>query len=234
MSSTAIVIKSYPADSAWLQFCLRSIQKFATGFSEIIVLWPKSEEPPALTAETVVLIDSPEGYLEQQVAKLNADRHTQAEFILHFDSDCVFTHPVTPQTFLVNGKARWLYTLWLDLDGKDRDAWFNVMQKCCREAPPAEFMRKACVIIPRWAYAAFRGFIQTTHGMSMEQYVLSQPGHEFSEFNTMGFYLWLHHASSIGWHDTAASGVPKYGDIQHWSWGGLTPKIRRELEEICS
>jgi hypothetical protein len=229
-----IVIKSYPRDGAWLQFCLKSIQKYAKGFNDILVLWPRSGGTLPLTKEKVVYLDCEENYMTQQIAKLNADLHTQADFILHFDSDCVFTKTVTPETFMVNTKPRWLFTQWGGLEPKDKLAWYHVMARCLQESPPAEFMRKSCIIVPRWAYAAFRGFIQTTHGCSMEDYILRQSGREFSEFNCLGFYLWLHHREEIEWHDTELSGVPNYGDIQHWSYAGITPNVRKMLEEATA
>lgn len=232
MSSAAIFIRSYAKDFPWLQYCLRSIQKYSTGFSEVIVAVPEQDVPllKDLTAETVIGVhDVQPGYLGQQISKLTADHHTQADFILHFDSDCVFTKPVTPAALMVNGYARWLYTPWEELDAQAKRTWYGVMAKCLLESPPYEFMRKACIIAPRWAYAAFRGFIQATHGMSMEDYVLQQPSNQFSEFNCLGFYLWLHHRNEIEWHDTRA-GLPDYGEIQHWSWSGISPNIRKQLE----
>lgn len=217
-----IVIKSYPPDYGFLSYCLRSIHKFASGFNDVIILLPSSYPLP-LTAEKVVLLDVPESYMSQQVAKLNADLHTQASHILHFDSDMLFTDPVTPGFFFKDGKPVWVITPFDEAEDDEKRAWLHVMVKCLREMPKFEFMRKCAIIVPRWLYAEFRSFIEKTHGMTMEAYVMSQPGHEFSEYNCLGFYAWIYHRDAFHWHDTSVDGVPKWPFIQKWSWikGGV-------------
>lgn len=225
-----IVIKSYPTDYQWLAYCLKSIAKYCRGFNDVIVMLPRSH-PLNLTLEKVVLLDAPEGYLAQQVAKLNADKHTQADFVLHVDSDMVFTREVTPDYFFKDGKPIWAIG---DFDPVSKLAWYHVMAKCLQEAPEHEFMRKCAVIAPRWLYSEFRGFIEARHGMSMDAYVMSQPGHEFSEYNCLGFFSWLKHREAFHWHDTLKDGVPEWPWSQKWSWGGLTPDIKAELERITA
>lgn len=224
-----LVIKSYPADYPWLAYALRSIHKFATGFNDILVLLPKSHPLP-LTAEKVILLDVPENYRSQQVAKLNADRHTKADYILHFDSDMIFTKPVTPEFFFKDGKPTWIVTPFDDAAEDEKRAWLHVMVKCLREMPPYEFMRRCAVIAPRWIYAEFREFIQRVHKQPMESYVMNQPGNEFSEYNCLGFYAWLYHRDKFAWHNTATDGVPEWPFRQFWSYGGLKPAIRNEIE----
>ncbi len=231
MPSTAIVIKSYPKDYEWLAYALRSINKFCTGFSEVIVMLPRSN-PLALTVETTVLLDTQEGYLHQQSCKLNADYHTQADYILHWDSDMIATRPFTPDFFFHDDKPIWAVTPFDNAAEDEKKAWLHVMVKCLREMPPFEFMRKCAVIAPRWIYPLFREFIQQTHKVSMEQYVTTQPGHEFSEYNCLGFYAWLYQRESFHWHNTDTDGIPDWPWRQFWSWGGLTPEIKAELDEI--
>lgn len=233
MPSVALVIKSYAPDYGFLAYCLRSIQKFATGFSEIIVMLPRTH-PLTLTAETMVFMDSEESYLGQQVAKLNADLHTQADFIVHFDSDCIFTAPITPDYFLKDYKAIWAITPFYQARDDQKKAWLHVMTKCVRAMPKYEFMRKNAIIVPRFLYAAFREFIVQTHGITMEQYVMSQPGNEFSEYNCLGFYAWLHHRDKIHWHNTDTDGIPAWPWVQRWSGAGVTPEIRDQYERILA
>jgi hypothetical protein len=228
---TDLVIKSYPGDYEWLGYCLRSIQKFCTGFNNVIVMLPRSHPLP-LTKETVVLLDAPEGYLQQQVAKLNADRHTQADYVVHIDSDTIFTRPITPEFFFRNGKPVWTVTPFDESDPDEKKAWLHVMVKCLRKMPPYEFMRKCVIPVPRFIYALFREFIEKTHKMTMEQYICSQPGHEFSEYNCLGFFCWLYHRDQFHWNDTSIDGVTNWPWLQKWSWGGLTPEIRNEFERI--
>lgn len=232
MTKVDLVCKSYGKDYPWLSFALKSVQKFCTGFNQIMVLLPRSE-PLNLTAETVVYLDTQESYLHAQVAKLNADLHTEADYLVYFDSDMVFTRPINPRFFFREGKPIWVMSPWDSLyKGGEKKAWYHVMAKCLQEAPPYEFMRKCAVIVPRHVLQGFRDFIQRTHGCSMDHYVVSQPGNEFSEYNCLGFYCWLFHRDEFYWHDTSKEGVPVWPFKQFWSWGGLTPEIRTELENI--
>lgn len=229
-----IVIKSYPPDFEYLKYCLRSIYRFASGFRRVMLMLPP-DHGLQLTQESIYIKPGPESYLYQQVCKLNADLHTDAQFLLHLDSDCVLTQPVTPATFMENGKPRWLMTPWKDcLESKK--CWFHVMAKCVQEAPTHEFMRRHGIMIPHWAYGGFREFIQATHGLSMDAYVMNQPGHEFSEFNTIGFWLWLHHRDAIHWHDTSVEGIPPCPIEQAWSWSaaGITQEYRNRMEMLLA
>lgn len=232
----SIFIRTYDKDFEWLTYCLRSLAKFAHGFSEIVIAVPQGQEVwiRHLTRERIIPVhDAQPGYLGQQVSKLTADLHCKGDFILHCDSDVILTHDVTPQTFMHKGKPRWLITPW-DEDMEAKRAWYHVLAKLFCQVSDYEFMRKSTIMIPRFAYKAFRDFIQETRGMTMESWVMNQPGNEFSEFNAMGFYLWLHHRSSIEWHDTTKLGVPPIGERQFWSWGGLKPEIRKEMEAILA
>jgi hypothetical protein len=231
---TAIFIRSYERDYPWLEYCLRSIQKFATGFWEIVICVPEGQDGPLkhLTAEQVVTThDGQPGYLCQQLNKLQADLHTPgADYVLHFDSDMMFTAPVTPEFFFKDGKPVWVVTPWSVLTGDEKKAWMHVLVKALQEFPPYEFMRKCATMVPRWLYAEFRAHMEKLHGVTIEQYVMNQPAHEFSEYNCLGFYAWLYHRDKFHWHDTTIDGVPKWPFRQRWSWSGLTQQERNEME----
>lgn len=228
---TSIFIRSYPKDFVWLQYCLRSIQKFCTGFHEVVLALPEGCMFPA-TAERVVYVkERPPGYMHQQVSKVYADTYTDADAVLYCDSDCVFTEPVTPEVFMTGDKPNWLYTPWENTSPDAQKAWRGVMTKCLGEDPPAELMRRHPQLIPSWALQEFRAFILARHGLSAEDYIMSQPSGRFSEFNCLGFYLWLHHRDRIHWMNTEDY-LPPTVLTQKWSHGGITPEIQDEFERI--
>lgn len=235
---TAIVIRTFDKDLEWLAFCLRSIHKFASGFQEVVVLIPEGQEHLLrhLTVERVVVVhDGQPGYCCQQKDKLYADINCpQAEAILHIDSDSVMVKPFTPDTLIRDGKPLWLMTPWAKLSRDEKRAWVHVIAKCVQELPPYEFMRRPPHLIPRWAYAAFRDFVKQTHDVELESYVMNQPGHEFSEFNTMGAYLWVHHRDRIAWHDTEVLGIPEPWVDQAWSYGGLNEQIKAKWNALLA
>lgn len=229
-----IFIKSYPPDFGHLSYCLRSLHKFARGFRRILLAVPPGHGLN-LTAESVIeIMEQQPGYLFQQVTKLNADLHTHdADFIWYVDSDCVITEPITPQDFMVGDKARWLITPWKDCM-EVKKHWFHVLCRCLQECPEHEFMRRHGIMIPRWALAAFREHIQTLHGITMDSYVINSPKHEFSEFNAIGFFLWLYHRDKIHWHDTSIDGVPPCQIMQAWSYAEMTQEYRNKIEVLLA
>ena len=229
----SIFIRSYAKDLPWLGYCLRSIHKFAIGFSEIVIAVPENERHlfRHLTAEKLVSVhDGQPGYLCQQADKMHADTHCMCSYILHFDADMIFTAPVTPEFFFHDGNPIWLITPWSALSGDEKKAWMHVLVKALREFPPYEFMRKCAVMVPSWLYGEFRAHMEKLHGVPLTSYIMNQPGHEFSEYNSLGFYAWLHHRDKFHWHDTTIDGVPSWPFRQFWSWGGLTQEIRNEIE----
>lgn len=229
---TDIFIRSYHRDFPWLSYALKSIQKFATGFRQVVIVIPDTDDLPNLTVERVIKEkDVMPGYMQQQSTKMHADTFSDADAFLFLDSDCVFTEPVTPETFMTEGRPNWLHTPF-DKVGEDaRRAWYEVMKKCIGEDPPSEMMRRHPQLIPRWALQEFRGFVAGKHGVSLEHYIKSQPIGQFSEYNCAGHYLWLHHHEKIHWINTE-EWLPPAVLKQWWSHGGITPEIREELERI--
>lgn len=232
--SCSIFVKSYPQDYQWLGYCLKSIEKFCTGFHEIVVAIPRSHPLP-LTKEKILLLDVPETYLSQQVTKLNADHHCEGDFILHVDSDCVFVKPTTPEDYIKNGKPDWWMADWDSINdgGKTKKAWFHVMAKCLQDCPQYEFMQRVDVCCPRDLYGEFRAFIERTHGIPMDAYVMNQPGHEFSEYNTLAQFCHTYHHDRFNWIDVSEN-KPEPSVRQYWSWGGLTPEIEKEINETLA
>ncbi len=155
-----ILIRSYSRDFPWLSYALRSVQKFATGFRDVVIVIPDTDDLPNLTVEKVVKVrDTMPGYMAQQWSKLNAPAYSDADAFLYMDSDCIFTEPVTPETFMTDGRVNWLHTPF-DKVGEDaRRAWFEVMKKCIGEEPQHEMMRRHPQLIPRWALLEFQGFV---------------------------------------------------------------------------
>ncbi len=237
----SILIKSFPKDFAWLSYCLKSIHKFATGFSEIVVIIPDDSDL-RLTQERVVKVHEPgpsaqspgnhgTGYVFQQVVKMNADKYTTSDFVCHMDSDCVFTRPVTPDDLMVDGKPLWLMTPFVEIMPHDKNlpAHFESIKAFSGIAPEFEMMRRHSQVIPRWAYGCFRDYTQQIHGQSFEQWAMAQKFRGVTEFNLIGQFLLREFPNFIHFHDTRF-GIPESYVKQWWSWGGLTPEIKVEIE----
>lgn len=209
-----IFIKTREHDYPWLEWCLRSIDKHCSGFRKIVLIHNQKENPPPSNHSTPTetkqwsedwLFRGP-GYLEQQCCKLYADVVTDAEYILFTDSDTVFTKPINPDFFLRDGMPTWRYTK-LDNARQDQHHWVGVMEKFLGKKPENEFMREHPEFVPSWALKEMRMFCKYKHGVTLEEYIMSQkdPNNDlalvFSEWNCLGFFLWEFHRDKIHWLD---------------------------------
>lgn len=249
----SILIKSFRKDFGWLAYCLKSIHKFASGFEEVVVIIPDTDDLK-LTAERLIKIHEPgesatspsnhgSGYAYQQVIKMNADKYCKSDFVLHIDSDTIFTRPVRAfdsiqgaSPFFYDGdKPLWLMTPFKDILPTDKNlhAHFEAMKRFSGIDPEFEYMRRMGQVIPRWAYGCFREYCLSKHGQTFEQYAMAQGFRGISEFNLMGHFLHREFPNFIHFHDTRF-GIPESVVLQHWSWNGITPEIRDKMEKILA
>lgn len=229
--TTDLYIRSYDGDAEWLKYCLRSIQRFATGFRRTVVVVPHGHNPPTGTNETVFYVaEIGEQYIQQQSDKMHADHFTDAEFITYTDSDTIFTRPVCPDDLIINNrKPIWLYTPYASINSGDGQTWKKVTEKFIGHSVEHEMMRRHPFTTPAWALRELRSWCHKTHGVTLERYMMSQPYRECSEFNFLGAYLWFYHRDKIHWQDTDRDlGVPFV--FQHYSWGLLNDDIRANME----
>jgi hypothetical protein len=110
-----LVIRTYYKDLEWLEYCLRSIRRYATGFRSVIVVIPRASEGAYLrrriVADHLVICQSfRDDYLGQQVTKLYSDEYTDADYIAHLDADTVFIRPVSPGDLFYRGRPYILMT----------------------------------------------------------------------------------------------------------------------------
>jgi len=229
--TTDLWIRSYDGDNDWLRYCLRSIQRFATGFRKVIVVVPHGHNPPTGACETVFRVaEIGEQYVQQQSDKMHADHFTDAEFITMTDSDTIFTRPVCPNDLIADMRRPiWPYTPYANLVGGDGQTWKAPTEKLMQRPVENEMMRRHPFTIPAWALREFRAWIHRTHGVTLERYFMTQPYRECSEFNFIGAWLWNFHRHRIEWQNTDENPGTTYV-FQSYSHGGLNDDIRRNLE----
>ena len=232
-----ILIRSYYKDFGWLRYALRSIERYCRGFSRVIVVVPQSSRRKldwmGLSGNvTITCRDYADDYLGQQITKLTADELTDADYICHIDSDCVFCQPTTPDDLFEQGKPRVLMAPYDRLD--PHVPWKDITERfLCREVA-YEFMRMPPYTFPRWIYGAFREHTRALHGRSAEHYILAQPPRGFSEFNALGAYAFYYHPQHFSWFDVSV-GSPSAGHCRaFWSWGGIDDRIRQDIESLLT
>lgn len=202
---TTILIVTFQRDFAYLQWCLKSIVKFCKGFSvQVLVPTPDFAQAEAmvhrglrdkgLTDATVQSYDEwPElGFLHHMAQIMRADEWCpDADFVAHCDSDCIFTAPVTPETYIKDGKPymRYEYFSKLGVRHPGAAAWQAPTQACLPFLVTKETMRCHPGVYHRGLYAEARRQIELKVKEPWEDYIKKQRN-EFpqtiSDFNVLG------------------------------------------------
>jgi hypothetical protein len=230
-----IVIRSYFKDFRWLDWCLRSVQRFCVGFRQVVLVVPASsrerlEWRGLAGGVTFTCPDYRDDYLGQQVTKLSADEYTDADYICHVDSDCVFTRITRPEDLFEDGRPRVTMAPYATLDRYL--PWQPITEAFLGDRLDYEFMRTPPYTFPRWLYAAVREHSLARHGVTIERYVLDRPPRGFSEINALTGYAYLHAPDALAWHDVTTGGVPEPPCRVYWSWGGIDARTERELTAL--
>lgn len=236
--NVSIFIKSYKGDFEWLSYCLRSIHKYVTGHSEVVVALP-GDHGLTLTKERIVIADewpdeakpgSPSrGYYHQMYVKMCADLYCpDADYILIVDSDCVFTRPFDVSELFHDGKPMLLCREWKDAGGG------IIWKKPAEDALGFECTHDTMCCHPAiynaQDLAGARAYIAKKHYKPFEQYVRSSE--RFIEFVTIGNYILQYARKAYHVVNMSEKDIYPRPLKQSWSWGGLTPEIQNELEEV--
>lgn len=241
--TTSIFIKTYKNDFEWLRYSLRSISKYGSGFDRLILACPESDLAD-LTGRILndlslsLPIDivrtenetKKDGYLMQQVAKLNAYLYTDTDLILFTDSDVVFTRPFKPECFVIRGNPEIKMTKYTSLP--EKVPWKKITERCLGINVEYEYMRRQPLVYKTESLRHFANWFLQTKGISLETYIMSRPYREFSEYNALGAWCHVFEPACYEFSDTET--VPPSVDYckQFWSWGGISEKTRQEIEEI--
>lgn len=185
--SIDIFIKSYRSDFWLLALALATIKKNVTGYSNLIILIPEEDkqyfETRYLPERTLVhyVNDYGDGWLRQQVFKLQAYNYCFSEFILFTDSDAFFCKPVDLQDIIADWKPEILYTNYTELP--DAIIWKPYVENFIREPIEYEFMRRLPLTYHRSTLQAIAEYEPDLENIIMRS-------DRFSEFNIMGAFAW--------------------------------------------
>ena len=114
-----------------------------------------------------------------------------ADFILHTDSDCIFTEPVRPEDYLVDGKPVLLvkeYGAKLAKEHPEVQPWKDAVERAIGYCTHETMQRHPAVHHPKTYEAACMVILNHT-GKSPSEYIRMQRNEfpqGFCEFNTLG------------------------------------------------
>lgn len=228
----SIFIRTYHGDVEWLRYCLLSVQRNLSGWSEVVVCVPRGQEAlikPLLSDERLVTCEPFEDdYIGQQVSKLQAHRHVRGDFVLFVDSDVVFRPGSSVENFFSTG---------LPVIGKERydelsfpaaRCWQPVVEKLFGEIPEWEYMRGSGVFLFRTD--TLKAF--AIRFPEIEQYGRAQPYRSFSEYNFLGFFIEKTRATEYCLVDLNRQKLPPAEHLCFWSWDGITPEVFTQLVAV--
>jgi hypothetical protein len=230
--SVGIFIKTCSKDLPWLDYCLKSIRKFGSGFSELVIMADQDcYGSPVLDNVDVRYCPVPaNGYLYQQVCKLNADKVLNSDLILFVDSDCVFTHPFTPETFTRAGLPVLIKERWSRFNSEHPvHCWKAITERHTDFEVEFEYMRRMPLIHDRRIFEIVRGCCP---GLAAS--LMQRMDREFSEFNLLGAYADHVIPDSYRMLEVGVDDLPDAVCEQFWSWGGISDDIRLRIEGMLS
>ena len=227
--SISIFVRTYHRDIKWLNYCLQSIHKNLLGWDEIVIAIPTGQETLLfdLTQEKVITTKiQKDDYLAQQSDKMQAHKYCKGDYILFVDSDVIFKPNANVLDYFYENKPIILKANYNSVG--EAICWKKPTEKLFKEKIEFEYMRFAPQIFHKSTLEMFNDSFP-----DIENYVMSQPYRQFSEFNALGFYAEKMQPDDYSIVDVT-NGVPEYlpenKSKQYWSWSNLTEIERKEIE----
>ncbi len=188
--TTDLLIVTFNRDFPYLKYCLRSVDKFARGFTQVRILVPHED----VNAVTEMIAAMPKtsptpmmalGYAEKPGKGMlwhmrqimYADTWSTADVIAHMDADCVFDSEVDPAIHFMdpNGRIILRYEPFNSIikrhDSMSR--WQECTQKILPFPVRHETMRAHPEVYHRSTYELARDLVQHKVNMRIDEYILS-------------------------------------------------------------
>ncbi len=237
-----------------MRFSLESIRKYATGFAGITIVVPTWDVDKFLQFERYSTPDCPvliknfleypgKGFVHHLAMKCYADVFSpDADLILHLDPDCLFSSPVTPEDYLVDGNPVLVIEPYevLKTIHPARYNWKRVTEEALKFDCTHETMCRHPAVHRRETYAGLRAYMERTHYTPFIDFVIKQKNsypQGFGEFNTLGAYAMN---STLSYHfidrkDQGDKNDPPSKVTQLWSYTGVSSKenMAKIKEILC-
>lgn len=245
--TTDIFIVTFRRDFKYLQYCLKSIEKFATGFRVVVLVPGEDFEEAVLLARLCPNVQIAirtgdewigKGFLWHMAQIMHAPQFCpKADFILHMDPDCIFTEPVTPEDYFVNGKPVLMYASydWLVPQQMNLLNWKVACQNALGFEVKNEFMRRHPAVHYRKVYQAAQQAIEEHHRCPMDEYIQKQKNsfpQSFAEYPTLGAVAWKFFRKDYHWINQETHEFPPSKLKQLWSHREPTPEDMALFKQI--
>ena len=253
-----IFICTFRRDFEYLKWCLRSIAKFATEFSGVTIVVPGQDyaelnrtidslyTPPTRSRLGLLHIRpmcggaewTDQGFLWHMWCIMQADQFVPARstHIAHLDPDCVFTEPVTPERFCLQGKPVLRYEPYTTKIAKEPNIqhWYEAVNRALPFWAEYETMCGHPELYHMGLYKVARTLIEQQVGQPLDVYMKqcknSYP-QTFAEFPTLGAvalqcFPKMYYRHQMGSH-------PRMEDLENWpvfqAWSHNPPDVATNL-----
>ncbi len=243
---TEIFIVSYWKDAEWLGWCLRSIKKFASGFSGVTVVAPTEKSDvirghcDALGAKFKSFEEKEgKGFLHHLALICSADQFTDSDLVLHMDSDTIFVEPVTPEDYLVDGKPVLLIEEYERFRTKHKEVfyWKEGTELALGRECKYESMRRHPAVHYRWLYPIVRQRVEEAQKRPFLEFMLAGQNawpQNRGDFNLLGAVAHAEFHLQYHWVDLATEPRPKDKLCQFWSHSPVTAPINTAFNGLIT
>lgn len=221
--SVALIVRSYNKDFCWLEWAVKCMDKYLTGVDEKILITPTDQVPQCagFFDKHAFSQENCHGYIAQQIDKLTAWRHTDCQYLLYVDSDCMFHKPWDARSKIVDGRCLLYRERWETLAPWGH-FWRDVIRRYTGLETEFEYMR--CQPIMHCA-STVREVVEHYPKLFDEARQLTNG--EFSEFNIIGTFAAKYTPERYLFSEGPFEDVIR----SYWSHGGLTPEIEAEIND---
>lgn len=245
-----IFIVSYARDFRYLKYCLSSINKFCIGFGCVHLVIPKSDVVQlyhetgfdAFRRGDWMLHPFDEwpgkGMLHHLFLEMVADQFCwNADLILHTDSDCVFTGPVTPSHYMVGDRPilRYASYKWLASQQPNLLEWQRCVANALGWTPENEFMRCHPAVHYPHTYSKAREVIECHTRQPLDSYIRNGRNEfpqSFAEYPTLGEVAWKFFHPLYHWINEETTPRSDTKIRQAWSHADPTPEDMRVFASL--
>lgn len=226
-------VRTWQGDGHWLIFMLRSIEAHVPRsiYRNIIITYNRKEDgffrsylpliplPLVLVPEDDIYFrggPNNGSYYSQMYSKFFPWKHSDAEYFIHIDSDCVFTSPINMTDFIDHQGRVYVKNSSFALLKPDHRVWQAPAEALLKESVPFETMTGFPFIYPRDTYQNLINHVENVHGKRFLDALKSME--DFNEFTPLGHFLMTHMPGKWVTNDRKSDKCK-----QQWSWSGLTP-----------
>lgn len=210
---TTIFIKSYNKDFKLLYYALKSIQLNVKGNYDVLLMLDNGHELPNHfeifdKLKVVYVQREGNGYLFQQWCKISAHKHTDSDYIMFSDSDCIFDKEINVDEYISDAKPEILYTDYSKVG--DAICWKQPTEAFIKEPMQYEMMRRNCLIYHRSTLESIEQYEP-----NLKHIILTSD--RFSEFNAISAYAWKYEIDKYNFVNTDNWEYTEPKGVQLWS-----------------